>query len=74
MITLEYKRLERYIWGLPESIQWNVISFKLADLLEAIRLAHNLMNLVIRHSEAIETVETRSIDNKRKLDGIRNNN
>ena len=68
MVTPEYKRLERYIWGLPQSIQGNVIASRPVTLSSAIRLAHDLMDQVIRHSGATKTAETRSNDNKRKLD------
>nr|XP_043639214.1 uncharacterized protein LOC122610283 [Erigeron canadensis] len=68
MVTPEYKRLERYIWGLPQSIQGNVTASKPITLSSAISLAHDLMDQVIRHNGATKIAEIRSNDNKRKLD------
>ena len=56
MVTPEYKRIERYIWGLPLSIQGHVIASKAINIQSAIRLSHELIGLEIRH------------DNKRKWD------
>ncbi|GKE39611.1 hypothetical protein Tco_1463016, partial [Tanacetum coccineum] len=42
MVTPEYKKIERYVWGLPEKIQGNVTSSKPAIAHEAIRMAHSL--------------------------------
>ncbi|GJT17275.1 putative reverse transcriptase domain-containing protein [Tanacetum coccineum] len=61
MVTSEYKKIKRYIWGLPKRIQGNVTSSKPATIHEAIRMAHNLMDQVVRANA------TRSIEaNKRK--------
>ncbi|GKA14895.1 hypothetical protein Tco_0694541 [Tanacetum coccineum] len=48
MVTLEYKKIERYIWGLPESIQGNVTSSNPATTHDDIRMAYNLMDQVVR--------------------------
>ncbi|GJX48746.1 hypothetical protein Tco_0273936 [Tanacetum coccineum] len=48
MVTLEYKKIERYIWGLPESIQGNVTSSKPATTHDDIRMAYNLIDQVVR--------------------------
>ncbi|XP_071739265.1 uncharacterized protein [Rutidosis leptorrhynchoides] len=48
MITPEYKRVERYIWGLSENIQGNVLSSKPETIQRAIRMAHNLMVQVVQ--------------------------
>ncbi|GJW84764.1 hypothetical protein Tco_0157909 [Tanacetum coccineum] len=44
MVTPEYKKIERYIWGLPDDIQGNVTSSKPTKIQEAIRIAHDLMD------------------------------
>ncbi|GKD74100.1 hypothetical protein Tco_1332382 [Tanacetum coccineum] len=61
MVTPEYKKIERYIWGLPERIQGNVTSLKPAIIHEAIFMAHNLMDQVVR-AKAVRISDT----NKRK--------
>ncbi|GJZ17028.1 putative reverse transcriptase domain-containing protein [Tanacetum coccineum] len=48
MVTPEYKKIERYIWGLPERNQGNVTSSKPATTHDAIHMAHNLMDQVVR--------------------------
>ena len=74
MVTPMYKRLERYIWGLPLSIQGNVMSSKPTELAEAIRLAHDLNNAQIRLGSSSKSTEVRIVDNKRKWEGNRNFN
>jgi hypothetical protein len=69
MVSLTYKKIERYIWGLPLSIQGNVMSSKPTELSEAIRLAHDLINLQIRLGSTSNIVEVMNVDNKRKWDG-----
>ncbi|GJW92356.1 putative reverse transcriptase domain-containing protein [Tanacetum coccineum] len=61
MVTHEYKKIERYIWGFPERIQGNVTSSKPTTTHEAIHMAHNLMDQVVR-ANAVRSSET----NKRK--------
>nr|XP_043619907.1 uncharacterized protein LOC122591725 [Erigeron canadensis] len=64
MVTPEYKKIERYIWGLPPSIQGNVTSSKPTTIQETIRLSHDLMDQVIRHTA--KNADQRTNDNKRK--------
>nr|XP_043639252.1 uncharacterized protein LOC122610324 [Erigeron canadensis] len=66
MVTPEYKKIERYIWGLPPSIQGNVAASKPTTIQEAIRLSHDLMDQLIRHTT--KNAEVRFSDNKRKWD------
>nr|GEV96836.1 hypothetical protein [Tanacetum cinerariifolium] len=48
MVTLEYKKVERYIWGLTEDIQGKVTSSRPTKIQESIRMAYNLMDQVVR--------------------------
>ncbi|GKD13496.1 hypothetical protein Tco_1197903 [Tanacetum coccineum] len=48
MVTPEYKKVERYIWGLTKYIQGKVASLKSAKIQEAIRMAHDLMDQVVK--------------------------
>ncbi|GKE05479.1 reverse transcriptase domain-containing protein [Tanacetum coccineum] len=60
MVTLEYKKIERYIRGLMQEIHGNVTSSKLTTLQSAMRMAHDLMEQVVR------TRAAKSDENKRK--------
>jgi hypothetical protein len=68
MVTPENKRLERYIWGLPPSIQGHVTASKSINIQSAIRLSHELIGQVIRHATAARSSEVRTHNNKRKWD------
>jgi len=48
MVTPEYKRIERYIWGLPPQIQGMVTSSEPTSIDSAIRMAHSLADQVKR--------------------------
>nr|GEW27292.1 hypothetical protein [Tanacetum cinerariifolium] len=48
MVISEYKKVERYIWGLTEESQGNRTSSKLTKIQEAIRMAYDLMDQVVR--------------------------
>ncbi|GJW62652.1 putative reverse transcriptase domain-containing protein [Tanacetum coccineum] len=52
MVTLEYKKIERYVLGLPKKIQGNVTSSKPATTHEAIRMSHSLMDQAVRFKAA----------------------
>ncbi|GJR43948.1 putative reverse transcriptase domain-containing protein [Tanacetum coccineum] len=67
IVTPKYKKIERYIWGLRDDIQGNVTSSKPIKIQESIRMAHDLMDQVMRSKV------TKGGDNKRKWDDIRNN-
>ncbi|GJQ99389.1 hypothetical protein Tco_0522374 [Tanacetum coccineum] len=60
MVTPEYIKVECYIWGLMEDIQGKVTSSKSTKIQEAIRIAHDLMDRVVRAKVA------KDIDKKRK--------
>ncbi|GKC96376.1 hypothetical protein Tco_1161818 [Tanacetum coccineum] len=62
MVTPEYKKIKRYIWGLIDDILGNVTSLSLTNILEAIRMAHDLIDQVVRASTA------KNVENKRKWD------
>ncbi|GJT23628.1 putative reverse transcriptase domain-containing protein, partial [Tanacetum coccineum] len=67
MVTPGYNKIDRYIWGLTNDIQGNVTSSKLTRIQEAIRMAHDLMDQVVRSKAA------KVGDNKRKWDDNKNN-
>ncbi|GJT11518.1 hypothetical protein Tco_0858560 [Tanacetum coccineum] len=52
VLTSEYKKIERYVWGIPDKIQGNVTSSKPATAHEVIRMAHSLINQAIRFKAA----------------------
>ena len=51
MVSTKEKLLERYIWGLPPSIQGNVTSADPKELDEAMRMSRSLMDQVVRTAE-----------------------
>ncbi|GKB83320.1 putative reverse transcriptase domain-containing protein, partial [Tanacetum coccineum] len=61
MVPNEEDKVERFIRGLPDNIQGNVISAKPTKLQDAIRIANNLMNQKLKGY-------ARSAENKRRLD------
>ncbi|GJV49588.1 reverse transcriptase domain-containing protein [Tanacetum coccineum] len=67
MVTPEYKKNKRYIWGLTDDIQGNVTSSKPTKIHEAICMAHDLMDQVVRSKAA------KGRDNKRKWDDNKSN-
>nr|XP_043611686.1 uncharacterized protein LOC122583333 [Erigeron canadensis] len=74
MVKPLYKQVERYLWGLPQSIQGNVMASKPVTLSNVVRLTHELMDQAIRHGAVIKTAEVRNFDNKRKWDGNQGRN
>ncbi|GJY17129.1 hypothetical protein Tco_0388620 [Tanacetum coccineum] len=68
MVMLEYKKAERYIWGLTEDIQGKVTASKPTKTQEAIRLVHDLMDQVVRAKVV------KDADNKRKWEDDRGRN
>ncbi|GJY69681.1 hypothetical protein Tco_0472663 [Tanacetum coccineum] len=70
LVTPEYKKVKRYVWGFPERIQENVTSSTPANVHEAICIARELVDQSVR-AKAIRVNE----GNKRKWeDHQRNNN
>ncbi|GJX83575.1 retrovirus-related pol polyprotein from transposon TNT 1-94 [Tanacetum coccineum] len=68
MVTPEYKKVKRYIWGLTEDIQGKVTASKLTTIQEAICMAHNLMDQVVRAKVPKDT------DSKRKWEDDKEGN
>ncbi|GJS57000.1 putative reverse transcriptase domain-containing protein [Tanacetum coccineum] len=46
LVTPKYKKIERYIWGLPERVKGNVTSSKPANIHEAVSMARGLVDQV----------------------------
>ncbi|GKB77957.1 reverse transcriptase domain-containing protein [Tanacetum coccineum] len=74
MLPEETDKLERFIWGLPDSIRGNVTSSKPTRLQEAIKIANNLMDkknvaraYTARPNEKKEYAGTLPLCNKCKL-------
>nr|GEZ56667.1 putative reverse transcriptase domain-containing protein [Tanacetum cinerariifolium] len=62
MVSDEKDRVERFIGGLPDNIQGNVIAANPARLQDAIRIANQLMD------KKIQGYAARSAENKRKME------
>ncbi|GKD77874.1 putative reverse transcriptase domain-containing protein [Tanacetum coccineum] len=63
LVTPEYKKIERYVWGLPERIQGNVTSSKPANVHEAICMARELVDQSVR-AKATRITESKTEDRK----------
>ena len=68
MVTLESKKIKRYIWGLPPQIQGNVLSSIPSSFDSAKQLAQRLID----HAACQRTVtpvleQTKVVDNKRNF-------
>ncbi|GJS46481.1 hypothetical protein Tco_0596602 [Tanacetum coccineum] len=68
MIPEEEDQIERYIGGLPDNIQGNVMSAKPTRLQDAIRLANSLMD------QKLKGYAIRSAENKRKFESNQRDN
>lgn len=68
LVDTTEKRIKKYIRGLPENIQGNVASSKPTTIQSAIRLAHELMAMIVSR----ETPASSSGNNKRKWSGNSN--
>ncbi|GKC51510.1 putative reverse transcriptase domain-containing protein, partial [Tanacetum coccineum] len=62
MVPEEEDQVEKFIGGLPDNIQGNVIASEPMKLLDAIRIANNLMD------QKLKGYATKSVENKRMLD------
>ncbi|GJR00859.1 putative reverse transcriptase domain-containing protein [Tanacetum coccineum] len=62
MVPDEEDRVERFIGGLPDNIQGNVIAANLARLQDAIRIANQLMD------KKLQGYAARSAENKRRME------
>ncbi|GJS04947.1 putative reverse transcriptase domain-containing protein [Tanacetum coccineum] len=67
IVPTEKKKIERYVWGLPDDIQGNVIASKPAKIGEAIRMAQELNSKKVRNKAA------KAVENKRKWEGTNHN-
>ncbi|GJS05286.1 hypothetical protein Tco_0321794 [Tanacetum coccineum] len=68
MVLDESDKVERYVGGLPDSIQWSVMESKPKILQEAIELERSLMDQKVRAYAA------RQADNKKRMDNSPRNN
>ncbi|GJS05285.1 putative reverse transcriptase domain-containing protein [Tanacetum coccineum] len=68
MILEEDDKVERYIWGLPDSIQGNVTSAGPVRLQDVVKLAYSLMD------QNIHAYTARQADNKRRLESTPRDN
>ncbi|GJS34291.1 putative reverse transcriptase domain-containing protein [Tanacetum coccineum] len=62
MVPEEEDRVEKFIGGLPNNIQGNVIATEPTRLQDAVRIANNLMD------QKLKGYATRNAENKRRLD------
>ncbi|GJS79687.1 hypothetical protein Tco_0729568 [Tanacetum coccineum] len=62
MLPKETDNIERFVWGLPDSIQGNVTSSKPTRLQKAIEIANSLMD------QKIYVFAARQADNKRRME------
>ncbi|GJR71459.1 reverse transcriptase domain-containing protein [Tanacetum coccineum] len=67
IVPIEKKKIDRYVWGLPDDIQRNVIALKPAKIGEAIRVAQELNKKKVRNKAA------KAVENKRKWEGTNHN-
>ncbi|GJV34099.1 reverse transcriptase domain-containing protein [Tanacetum coccineum] len=68
MVPEEEERIERYVGGLPDNIQGNVMSAEPTRLHDAIRLANNLMD------QKLKGYAIRSAENKRNFESNQRDN
>nr|GFD24403.1 reverse transcriptase domain-containing protein [Tanacetum cinerariifolium] len=60
MVPKEVDRVEKFIGGLPDNIQWNVIVAKPIRLQDVVRISNNLMD------QKLKGYDTKNIENKRR--------
>ncbi|GJW69399.1 putative reverse transcriptase domain-containing protein [Tanacetum coccineum] len=63
MVPEEEDRVEKYIGGLPDNIQGNVIAAEPTKLQDAVRIANNLMD------QKLKGYAVKNVENKRRLQG-----
>ncbi|GKD49978.1 hypothetical protein Tco_1278954, partial [Tanacetum coccineum] len=68
MVPEEEDRVEKFIRGLPDNIQRNVIAAKPTRLQDAVRIANNFMD------QKLKGYAVRNAENKRRLDNNYRNN
>ena len=79
MVSTNEKLLEEYIWGLPPSIQGNMITSSPKTLDEAMRMSRSLMDQVVQTAETQRqnfnnSNNNRTNNNKRPWDGNHGSN
>ncbi|GJW34513.1 putative reverse transcriptase domain-containing protein [Tanacetum coccineum] len=62
MVPEEEDRVERFIGGLPDNIQGNVIAAELTRLQDAVRITNNLMD------QKLKGYATKNVEHKRRLE------
>ncbi|GJR71456.1 putative reverse transcriptase domain-containing protein [Tanacetum coccineum] len=67
IVPTEKKKIKRYVWGLPDDIQGNVIASKPAKIGEAFRMAQELNSKKVRNKAA------KAMENKRKWEATNHN-
>ncbi|GJT46645.1 putative reverse transcriptase domain-containing protein [Tanacetum coccineum] len=68
IVPEEEYRVEKFIGGLPDNIQWNVIAAEPTRLQDAVRVANNLMG------QKLKGYAVRNAENKRRLNNNYENN
>ena len=68
-VTPEYKKVERYIWGLVQPIQGLVIASRLATYDSAKQLAFNLTNEEIRRRNMVQKANLPKPENNNRKFG-----
>ena len=75
MVTPEYKKVERYIWGLALQIQGMVVASRSTTYDSAKHIAQQLTDQGVRQGTMVQKVDPpRERDNKRKFKGRNNGN
>ncbi|GKE88608.1 hypothetical protein Tco_1566083, partial [Tanacetum coccineum] len=62
MVPEEEDRVEKFIGGLPDNIQWNVIAAEPTRLQDDVRIANNLMD------QKLKGYVVKNAENKRRLE------
>ncbi|GKF29566.1 hypothetical protein Tco_0095908, partial [Tanacetum coccineum] len=62
MVLKEEDKVQKYIGGLSDSIQWNVIATEPVRLQDAIQIANNLMD------QKLKGYAIKNAENKRRFD------
>ncbi|GKA79233.1 hypothetical protein Tco_0785829 [Tanacetum coccineum] len=70
MVPNESDKVEKYVGGLPDSIQGNMMSGSPKMLQEAIELATSLMDQKVRAYDAKQTDNKRRMDNDQRDDHV----
>ncbi|GJW08270.1 reverse transcriptase domain-containing protein [Tanacetum coccineum] len=68
MVPEEEDRVENFIRGLPDNIQWNVIAAEPTRLQDVVRIANNLMD------QKLKGYDVKNAENKRRFDNNQKDN